>query len=189
MFTITPTCPQRSENSSLGTMETRHAIRHSTTIHTSPQHHNRKQANSETIATTSQRTHNTCLRRRRSQNPQLSQLCSLADCCSDAGHRFTGKCGHRTPRCHSCSWRSRLKISCSRACRAGRSNASSHLSRRFSSANTAAVINAVFISDQKTHSRLVCRSVQSDVCRALRPVSEDGQALTLEPRWLMLLPL
>ena len=38
-----------------GTLETRHAIRHPTTIHTSPQSHNREQARSETVDVISQR--------------------------------------------------------------------------------------------------------------------------------------
>ena len=38
-----------------GTLETRHAVRHPTTIHTSPQSHNREQARSETVDTISQR--------------------------------------------------------------------------------------------------------------------------------------
>ena len=38
-----------------GAMETRHAILHSTTIHTSPRSHNREQARSETIDTISHR--------------------------------------------------------------------------------------------------------------------------------------
>ena len=38
-----------------GTLETRHAIRHQTTMHTSPQSHNREQARSEAVATMSQR--------------------------------------------------------------------------------------------------------------------------------------
>ena len=46
-----------------GTLETRHAIRHPTTIHTSPQYHNGEQARSETFDTISQKhaQHN-CLR-------------------------------------------------------------------------------------------------------------------------------
>ena len=38
-----------------GTMETRHAIRHPTTMHTSPQSHDREQARSETVDTIPQR--------------------------------------------------------------------------------------------------------------------------------------
>ena len=41
------------------TLETRHAIRHPTTIHTSPQSHNREQARSETVDTISQKARNT----------------------------------------------------------------------------------------------------------------------------------
>ena len=37
-----------------GTLDTRHAIRHPTTIHTSPQSHNREQARNETVDTISQ---------------------------------------------------------------------------------------------------------------------------------------
>ena len=37
--------------------------------------------------------------------PRVAKLCGLADCCSDAAHRSTSKCGHRAPRSHSCSCR------------------------------------------------------------------------------------
>ena len=43
------------KNHVLGTLETRHAIRHPTAIHTSPQTHDREQARSETVDTISQR--------------------------------------------------------------------------------------------------------------------------------------
>ena len=45
-----------------GTLETRHAFCHPTTIHTCPQPHDREQARSEVVDTISQVTQHTCLR-------------------------------------------------------------------------------------------------------------------------------
>ena len=122
--------------------------------------------------------------------PQLGQLC-----CSDAARRSTSKSGHRTPPSRSCWWRSRLKIFLfvSLPCVA--------YPRVQLAQPTPPPSSTHFFHPRPGDLRLRCRSLQSDVCLALRAVSEDSQALILAPtrifkhvrqarwRWLVLLTL
>ena len=84
-----------------GTMEARHAIRHTTTTHTSPQLHNRKQAHNETIDTVSQRHAQHLSSSRTRHDVQKRYDCT----CWSSGLRLGSRLGN-APKCYGVSLQS-----------------------------------------------------------------------------------